>query len=390
MQTENSPTLWRAQIRGCAIVFCIWTLLAVLSAVETYVMQSVHGPAVPWSLAFRRSFEEWYSWAVLSLGVIWMGNRFPFQSGRALRWTLIHTTGSAVFSVACAVAVSWLLTGQRSVQDGNILTFHRAFSKIILNYCLFNATMYWLVLLGHHGWMYYQRYRERERQASALTTELMQARLNLLRLQLNPHFLFNTLNTISALIHEDPNTADKVLVRLGQLLRRTLDMAETQEVSLREELDFLDGYLDIERARFEERLTVENDIEPGVTQFLVPALILQPLVENAIRHGIEPREEMGRVRICVRRAGRDQLELKVSDNGPGFPNGETAPLREGVGLSNTRSRLSHLYGAEHTFEMRRTPEGGLEVRLLIPCRTEPVTPAPHTIVPTTGEATTAV
>lgn len=363
--------------------------MAVLSAVEVYISQSIHGPPIAWSLAFRRSFEEWYTWAILSIGIIWLGNRFPFQSGHGIRWTLIHLAGAVVFALASVVMISFLLTGQVSVQDGMVFTFERAFKRIILKYCVWNAIMYWMVLLAHQGWLFYQRYRERERQTAALSTELVQARLNLLRVQLNPHFLFNTLNTISALMHEDVKKADKVLVRLGHLLRRTLDQAETQEVPLREELNFLDGYLEIERARFEERLTVEQEIEPGVDQFLVPSLILQPLVENAVRHGIEPREEPGRILVSVRRADHDMLELKVSDNGAGLPNRETTPARAGVGLSNTRSRLAHLYGDRHAFEIKSTSEGGLEVRLLIPRRSEPVASTPRVVVMTADEAKAA-
>jgi len=224
-------------------------------------------------------------------------------------------------------------------------------------------------VLAHQSWLYYQRSRERERQASALATELVRTRLEVLRMQLNPHFLFNTLHTITALIHERPEDADRIVARLSELLRVSLEQTDTLEVPLRQELSFLDRYLEIEQTRFQERLAVERQIESGLDNVLVPSLILQPLVENAIRHGVEPREDAGRVKIAARRLD-GMLELKVSDNGPGLPEAEPAPRREGVGLSNTRSRLSHLYGANHRFELTPASGGGLEARLLIPCRTE--------------------
>jgi len=188
-------------------------------------------------------------------------------------------------------------------------------------------------------------------------------------MQLNPHFLFNTLHTISALIHENPEDADRIVARLSELLRVSLEQSDTQEVPLRQELSFLERYLQIEQTRFQDRLAVEMEVEPGLDHVLVPSLILQPLVENAIRHGIEPREDTGRVKIAARRLD-GMLELKVSDNGPGLSESEIAPNREGVGLSNTRSRLSHLYGANHRFDLTPASGGGLEARLLIPCRTE--------------------
>ena len=159
------------------------------------------------------------------------------------------------------------------------------------------------------------------------------------------------------------------MARLSELLRVSLEQSDSQEVPLRQELIFLEGYLQIEQTRFQDRLAVQMEIESGLDNVLVPSLILQPLVENAIRHGIEPREDTGRVKIAARRLD-GMLELKVSDNGPGLSEAEVAPRREGVGLSNTRSRLSHLYGVNHRFELTSASGGGLEAMLFIPCRTE--------------------
>jgi LytS/YehU family sensor histidine kinase len=253
--------------------------------------------------------------------------------------------------------------------DGSTFEFGNVFKKLVIFYFHVTLVIYWAIVLAHLSWGYYQRGRERELQASALATELVRTRLEVLRMQLNPHFLFNTLHTISALIHENPEDADRIVARLSELLRVSLEQSDTQEVPLRQELSFLERYLQIEQTRFQDRLAVEMEVEPGLDHVLVPSLILQPLVENAIRHGIEPREDTGRVKIAARRLD-GMLELKVSDNGPGLPESEIAPNREGVGLSNTRSRLSHLYGANHRFDLTPASGGGLEARLLIPFRTE--------------------
>jgi LytS/YehU family sensor histidine kinase len=212
----------------------------------------------------------------------------------------------------------------------------------------------------------YRRYREREVIASALEAQLARAQLSALRAQLHPHFLFNALNTISALIPRDPSAADRMIERLGELLRRSLDAEGAAEVPLEEELRFLDGYLEIERARFRDRLAVTTRVDPGTMRARVPSLILQPLVENAIRHGVAPRAAPGSVEI---RAEHEDgvLRLVVKDDGPGepAPGGHT----DGVGLANTRARLRRLYGASHRFQAGNAPGGGFEASVTIPFRT---------------------
>jgi sensor histidine kinase YesM len=240
--------------------------------------------------------------------------------------------------------------------------------KLALHYVVMCVLMYWFVVFAHLGWHYYRRFRERELQAAELQQKLVEARLEALRMQLNPHFLFNTLHAVSALIHEDPNAADRVLARLSELLRLSLDQSKPQEVPLSEELAFLDRYLEIEQTRFADRLQVEKEVEPETERALVPYLILQPLVENAIRHGIEPREDTGRLAIRAHRSN-GTLQLRVSDNGAGLPEEKGTPLREGIGLSNTRSRLQHLYGDGYRLELVSAPGGGLEARIDIPYRT---------------------
>jgi two-component system, LytTR family, sensor kinase len=198
-----------------------------------------------------------------------------------------------------------------------------------------------------------------------------------LRLQLHPHFLFNTLHTISALMHKDLRAADRMLALLGDLLRDSFERVGAQEVSLKQELGFLDRYLEIERTRFRDRLSVTVRVDPEALDAVVPNLLLQPLVENAIRHGIGRRQDAGRIEISARREN-DRLDVRIRDDGPGLPEGTETALRAGVGLANTAARLQQLYPNGHRFDLKNRPEGGLEVALEIPFRF--AAPAPRAAV----------
>jgi LytS/YehU family sensor histidine kinase len=242
------------------------------------------------------------------------------------------------------------------------LTFH-ALELAFLAKSHMNVFAYWVILGVGQGFLYYRKYRDRELHASRLEAQLSQAQLQVLKMQLHPHFLFNTLNAISALVHEDADLAERMIARLGELLRSTLEAADRQEVPLRQEVEFIRPYLEIERARMGDRLKVELDIDPAALDAHVPNLLLQPLVENAIRHGIAPRAEPGRIEVRARRE-EGRLRLEVCDDGPGLAAGP----REGVGLTNTRARLRQLYGEEHCFEMSNGAGRGLTVRVTIPFR----------------------
>src|SRR5436309_689158 len=375
----NSHVFMQSRRRKYGLIFVIWTLVVIVEAAQYYASQFVEKRPFPLGLAIRRACEEWYPWAFLTVGILWVARRCNLEREGLKRWILGHLGTCVLVSLVYFTVYAWLLSGQKSVMDGSTFEFGNVFKKLVIFYLHVVLVIYWVIVLSHQSWGYYQRSRERERQASALATELVRTRLEVLRMQLNPHFLFNTLHTISALIHENPDDADRIVARLSELLRVSLEQSDSQEVPLRQELTFLERYLQIEQTRFQDRLAVEMEIESGLDNVLVPSLILQPLVENAIRHGIEPREDTGRVRIVARRLN-GMLELTVSDNGPGLPEIEVASHPEGVGLSNTRSRLSHLYGANHQFQLTPAPGGGLEVTLLIPCRTETHASAPKVVV----------
>jgi two-component system, LytTR family, sensor kinase len=228
------------------------------------------------------------------------------------------------------------------------------------------------LMLGYGGAFFVYRaitaaraQREREVAAARLEQQLSEARLASLKAQLNPHFLFNTLNMISSHVHDTPDVADAMLAHLADFLRLTLSHAEAQEVPLGTELEFLDAYLAIMKARFEERLTVEVRLEPSSRVAMVPHLILQPLVENAVTHAMAEAGRQGRIKVAAGSFG-NRLRLTVADNGPGLAEGQEP--RHGVGLANTVERLRHLYGPDHSFALRNLPEGGLEVALELPLR----------------------
>jgi two-component sensor histidine kinase len=355
--------------RGIGLYVGAFVLMGVLSAVEVFVAQQIWDKPITWALAFRRSFKVTFAYALCTAPLLWFCSWLRLEAGRRARWFIGHLAGSLIFSTVIVALTALFQTGERSVQTGEILTFRYLFGKLLGTYIISNLLKYWMIVLGHLGWQYYRRYRERERAAATLATELVQARLQALRMQINPHFLFNTLNTISALIRENPDAADRMIVRLSELLRRTLDRGDVQEVPLREEIEFLKSYLEIEQMRFPDRLTVTYDIEPKANELFVPHLILQPLVENALRHGIMPREEAGRVKISAAISGGDTLELKVWNNGNGLTN-PTEPSdpsdkspRAGIGLQNIRSRLAQLYGGAQEFTLGNAVGGGVEARI---------------------------
>jgi sensor histidine kinase YesM len=218
-----------------------------------------------------------------------------------------------------------------------------------------------------HGIDFYRRYRERELRASQLETRLAQAQLDALKMQLHPHFLFNTLNSISVLMADDVKAARRMLTRLSELLRASLENVGADEVLLKEELEFLKNYLEIEQTRFQDRLTVRMKVEPAVLDARVPNLILQPLVENAIRHGIAPRAHPGLIEIRAQRLN-GMVQLQVLDNGAGLGSATPQNVLKGIGLSNIQARLKQYYGSDHRFEMREANGGGLEVTIAIPFR----------------------
>ncbi len=357
------------------LVLGIWTALGFFMASVSYLilhsasrtpseLRATNGQ-VTWSELLGLGLAEWYGWALLSLVVFRVARRFPFEQGRWLRSLLAHLPISALFAVLATalLVVEHHFLRQALPKPTRSPEFLQLFFLVNLQE---NLVVYWILVGVYHALAYYRKYRERELRASQLEARLARAQLQVLKMQLHPHFLFNTLHAISALMHQDVEVADRMLARLASLLRSALENADRQEVTLREELDFIHPYLEIEQARLGTRLSVQMDIDPTTMDAAVPNLVLQPLVENAIRHGLAPRSEAGRVLILSRRQA-DRLCLQVCDDGPGLPARPRA-LREGIGLSNTRSRLQQLYGNAHRFELTNGEGKGLMASVTIPFR----------------------
>ena len=345
-----------------ALVFAAWTVFGLLLANQIYIQSQLRGQTVPWVRVLRSGLLEAYVWAFATLGIFWLARRFPLERGRLLRRIALHVVAAVVVSLA---RVGFMVELSRHVG----WLGPRSFSRVFWGSYSQNFLFYGLLLGIAHVPLYYGRYRERERAAEQLARGLTEARLQALKMQLQPHFLFNTLNAISALIPAEAKPARRMLARLGDLLRSTLEHEETQEVTLREELAFLEPYLEIEQARLEDRLTVVMEIAPETLDARVPHLVLQPLVENAIRHGIAPRIEPGRVNISATRGPNDGLlHLEVRDDGRGVDRDSQVRTRRGVGLTNIRSRLEQLYDGEHRLELENHPESGVVVRITLPFR----------------------
>jgi LytS/YehU family sensor histidine kinase len=285
-------------------------------------------------------------WLLLGIPLLAVCRLAPLDRIRWPAGLCLHLLGAGMFSMA-HVALSALLREQ-PVQPVFDARFH------------WNMVIYWAIAAASHAWIYHRNLESNQRRSLELEARLAEAELHALKMQLHPHFLFNTLETISALMYRDVDAADRMIAQLGDLLRHTLRHSHVHQVTLREELDFLTRYLEIEQTRFQDRLRVRLDVDPSVLDASVPNLILQPLVENAIRHGVAPRASAGQVDIFARRSG-ETLFIEIRDDGEGPRSGSG----ERVGLTNTRRRLEQIYGRNGLFELC-TGERGTVASLTLP------------------------
>ncbi|MCE9669735.1 histidine kinase [Myxococcus stipitatus] len=341
---------------GCwkwwALAFAYWTLQGVAAASESHAVRGV-----TWGHALLTDGFANILWAPITLAILQLALRFPLERRHWRSRALLHVGG--------ALAVSFFRATVIYALDP---WFHwyaapPAYGEVLQHALLYNPFIY-LILLGVAHAVYFAE------QVRLKDTQLARAQLHALKAQLRPHFLFNTLNSISALVHRDPRGSERMIARLSDLLRGTLDAAH-EEVPLRDELRTLQLYLDIQAVRFTDRLQVKHDIDPDALGAHVPHLLLQPLVENAIQHGIAPRSAPGTVTVAARKAG-EALLLEVRDDGVGLREDAARKGGNGKGLWITRERLVQLYGMDHRMELRGATGGGASVTLSIPFRTGPV------------------
>jgi two-component system, LytTR family, sensor kinase len=360
--------LQRRWVRAVLIV-AGWTMLASFLTSQMYLAYSRREIPIRWERIFLVELIYAYIWAALTPLILWLARRFPIERWRWIRSMLMHLCASLFIGFSTRVLHDLMLF--QLVADAE---WKFSLSRLLMNVYFmtdYGVMLYWLILLISYSFNYQRRYREGEVRATRLEAQLAQAQLQALKMQLHPHFLFNTLHSISALVHKNPDAADKMIARLGDFLRLTLENSGAQEVSLQEELEFLKCYLEIERIRFQDRLTIQLDIEPQTLDARLPNLILQPIVENAIRHGISQRTSAGRIEIEARRLN-GFLQVQVTDNGPGLDSDSNSGsiVKAGVGLANTQARLKQLYGDEHRLDLANAASGGLTVILEIPFREE--------------------
>jgi len=354
-----------------AAIVGVWAMLGVIYAGPIYYEVRSEGMDHAAWRVFSWGILTWLAWAPLTPVIVWLARKFSLVEGAWKRNLFIHLPAFLLISAlhsAAATAITLSIKPFDNMGSSPFQFWPRflgrlqgAFGSDLLVYGAVIGTCYALD--------YYRKYREREFLASRLEAQLAQAQLDSLRMQLHPHFLFNTLNSIVGLVRDNKNSAAvNMLVGLSDLLRHTLDHSARHEVELREELNFIKLYLKIQETRFSDRLHIEFDIDPATTKALVPNLILQPLTENALRHGIGRTADSGMVGISSAIMD-DHLRLTVYDNGAGLPDDWQMKGSTGIGLANTAARLQQLYDDNHQFDIRNRDGGGVEVVILMPMRT---------------------
>ena len=329
----------------------VWTVVALCFGHQSFIHLRKAGTDPGWWRVIHWSLEDWYVWGLFSMFIFELARRFPLRRSNAGAFLALH----------CAVGflVSPVYQAVRSTVCGmDVIAWRQPLPDVIV---------YWVILTVWHANHWRRESDDEALRAANLERQMAEAQLLALRMQLNPHFLFNTLNAIATLLRHDIDAAERMLVRLSELLRNALDTAAEPEVSLEKELDFLERYVEIEKLRFGDRLDFGCEISRDTRDAMVPNLILQPIVENAIKHGIENRSSGGQVRLSARRSN-GSLRLEIRDNGK-----QPAVVDRrgtGVGLSNTRARLETLYGDAQRLDFRLDADGCV-VTLDLPYRPSP-------------------
>ena len=363
---------FKISYRRATLLFLGWTLVSIIFAGISYAAAiGENNKEFGFISALRLNLVQFYVWAVLSPLVFRFSRRFPIEF-RPLNVRNLLLYFPALISFAgihqvIHLAVLWSITPRWRQKYPALIDCYRAYFAFGFYIDLIIAL---LIVIAVHALLYYQSFRASELAQSSLKTDLAQAQLRALKMQLHPHFLFNTLHSISSLVLEDPPKANSMIARLGDFLRLTVDNSDQQLVTLKEETEFLRCYLDIEQVRFGDRLTVTFELEPQTLSAQVPHLILQPMVENAIQHAIAPRSARGHINIEAKRLN-SLLRVAISDNGPGISSNANLPWKQGVGLTNVRTRLQQIYGPDFRFELMNANGGGLTAVMEIPFEREP-------------------
>lgn len=345
---RRAPPLW-------VLILAAWLIPALLSGFDTYMQNRLEGRAPEWRWVLFTSMD-WLLYAVLTPMVFRLSRRFPLARPRLARSILLHVAGALGMCVAWASLGTLLrLAIFPMPADASSHKIWIGYLSWIFTTLPFGVGVYFALVGIEHSFFYFAEARQRETQAARLAAQLSEARLGALRMQLNPHFLFNSLNAITVLVRDrNTDAAARMLELLSDVLRWVLRSDAAHETALATEVEFLERYLAIEQVRFSDRLRPQFEIDPAVSNAAVPSFLLQPLVENALRHGIARRADAGIVQVRARREG-SELVLTVRDDGPGLPAAADPDAPAGVGIANTRARLAALYGEHATLDVANAP-----------------------------------
>ncbi len=349
---------WSARL--WALSFACWSVIAILDVAgsKAYAVAAGYRPPaflllLTWALTYA------YGMALLTPAICLLSERYPFTRqhwGKAALVQMPASVSTAAVAAVLSASLNFVLPWSRPFLDAG-------FRAHTMGLFLGNVPRYFLIVAISQAFFYYERFRERELRGVQLEGQLAHVRLSALKMQLQPHFIFNVLNAIATLTQRDPAASERMTLQLAELLRMSLQTGEVHQVPFRQELRFLECYLRIQQTRFVDRLSVELKIDASAMDCAVPPLLLQPLVENAIRHGISPRMASGKVAVCAERQ-QERLRIEIRDDGVGLD--KRALSHEGVGLKNTRARLQQLHGNNFEFICVNAPEGGCQVTISIP------------------------
>lgn len=350
----------------------VWTIVGIFWATRWYwLFKDNATDPITWIESMCLGLVEWYLWGICALGIYWLSARLPFHRSDWWKPILAHTVCAPIVALIQLLVYN---AAHRPIDayfmNGHVPEAYRYFWSSYMFFVrtkIHSAVMtYFLVATLSYAILYYRQYRQKELQTAHLSTQLAHAELQSLKAQLHPHFLFNTLHSISSLMHENVAGADRMITRLSDLLRLVLNNAGRQSVPLRQELEFVGAYLEIEAVRFSDRLKISYDIEPDALDAEVPSLFLQPLIENAVRHGIAVRSDGGTIQLSAR-CVEGMLQIQVADDGIGLSEESEKPVRSGIGLANVRERLFRMYGSNHRFSLQ-IRDRGASAEIAIPLK----------------------
>jgi two-component system LytT family sensor kinase len=360
---DYDETVLSSRLVRFGLIWGVWTIVTLFFSTQAFLMSYSGERPTRYARELLSQASVCYLSAIATPLILWLAQRYRIERHNWLQRLLLHLLFS-VLVVSAILAVNYPIFMAVWGQTARITAFG-LFRFLYLNLDRW-LLIYWVILMISHAFNYYNNYRKGELKAAELRTQLVQSQLEALKMQIHPHFLFNTLHSISALLSKDTEGARRMIVRLGDFLRLTLENSGSMEVTLQQEIEFLNGYLEIERIRFQDRLTTDIRVDPEVLDVHVPNLILQPIVENAMRYAIG-NSKSGRVEV-VAAPRNGVVRIEVRDNGPGIQADGVLDARRGrgVGLVNTQARLVGLYGDAARFELSNNPSGGLIVALEIP------------------------